>query len=150
MKYTVVFLLGLVLGMMLFSTPEVGAEIRAIEVEKTKIVYEQSWDPIPVERTKVVTLVQCSVPATKRVRTLQVPEVVEVLEAIQVPIEVIVSPPAEVPGTVIPVVEVPEEVTETCDNSNPGNAKCVGKAGEEPNGKPGWNHPPGVRGKSDK
>jgi len=33
---------------------------------------------------------------------------------------------------------------------NPGNPKCVGKAGEEPNGKDGWKPTPGIKGRSDK
>jgi hypothetical protein len=46
-----------------------------------------------------------------------------------------------------------ETSTETsepeCEFGNPGNLKCVGRAGETPNGKDGWNFPPGVRGRSD-
>lgn len=43
-----------------------------------------------------------------------------------------------------PVVETPnndpapmpeEKPSDTCDNGNPGNKKCVGKAGEDPNGR---------------
>lgn len=43
------------------------------------------------------------------------------------------GPTDETSGT-----EVADDTTQTCNAANPGNDKCVGNAGETPNGKDGW------------
>lgn len=49
---------------------------------------------------------------------------------------VVVAPPATVVVVAPPVVVVDTPVQEnTCTNANPGNTKCKGQAGEDPNGK---------------
>jgi hypothetical protein len=43
-------------------------------------------------------------------------------------------PPTQTPVPTTPVVTEPPATEEPCENGNPGNLKCVGNAGEDPNG----------------
>lgn len=66
-----------------------------------------------------------------------------VVEDKAVPTTTAVVVPITTPAPTLPVVETPVVVDptvvvvedDTCDNANPGNLKCVGNAGENPNGK---------------
>ena len=63
------------------------------------------------------------------------------------PTEKIITTTPEPPDpTEIVIITTPEP---DCTLGQPGNIKCVGRAGESPNNKPGWNYPPGIRGRSD-
>lgn len=55
---------------------------------------------------------------------------------VDVPVTVTPTPPTETPVVVVvtPEPTQPPVEEETCESGNPGNLKCVGNAGEDPNG----------------
>ena len=63
------------------------------------------------------------------------------------PIETVIVNPTIDPTS--EVITTPNPTSEPDCIGNPGNNKCVGKSGENPNNKGGWNYPPGIRGQSD-
>jgi len=60
--------------------------------------------------------------------------VVEIITTPEAPVVVVTPEPTEEPEPIV-IVTPPTEEEDTCDSGNPGNTKCVGNPGEDPNGR---------------
>lgn len=85
---------------------------------------DQNTDHCTYDSGKVIETMHKARPVAQWVVVVDVPEARDtVITTIEQPAPVVV---------VVPVVVI---TSETCNNANPGNHKCVGNAGEDPNGK---------------